>query len=180
MTEIKSTLELALERTRKMSISEEEKEEIKRKEIVQKATGMFHRYLDDHVSLNEILREIERIEDKAGAAIRETLLSQWIDAVSLDERSEKLLRGIGFLKGRSIGTVEKSLESLRSEYERERQETEQRIRTRLEDALREEEIFGSAIVPHVKGSEEWRETIRTIEQSYREKIEEVKEALRKL
>ena len=39
MGEIKSTLELALERTRKLAITQEEKEEIKRQELLKKATG---------------------------------------------------------------------------------------------------------------------------------------------
>jgi len=56
MAEIKSTLELALERTRRISISQEEKEEIKRKETLKKATGIFHRYMEDTLSLNELLR----------------------------------------------------------------------------------------------------------------------------
>ncbi len=94
MAEIKSTLELALERTRRVSISQEEKEEIKRKETVQKATGIFHRYMEDTLSLNELLREIERIEEKARPMVRDPLLSQWIDAISLEAENEKLLRGI--------------------------------------------------------------------------------------
>jgi hypothetical protein len=44
MGEIKSTLDLAMERTKKISISQEEKEEIKRKEILQKVTGLSNRY----------------------------------------------------------------------------------------------------------------------------------------
>ena len=179
MAEIKSTLELALERTRKMSISEEEKREIKRKEIVQKATWMFHRYLEDHSSLNEVLREIERMEEKAGATIREMFLSQLIDALSVDDGSKKLLRGIESLKGRSVDDIKQKLEVLHSEYEREEQEAEEKGRVQMEEALRKEGIHGSAVVPHVKGSKEWRERIGTVEQGFRGKIEEVKEALRK-
>jgi hypothetical protein len=42
MGEIKSTLELALERTKKFAISEREKEEMKHQEIFRKATSLFH------------------------------------------------------------------------------------------------------------------------------------------
>ena len=48
MAEIKSTLELALERTKKIAISEKEKEEIRRKKLLEKATGLFHRYREGH------------------------------------------------------------------------------------------------------------------------------------
>ncbi len=180
MAEIKSTLELALERTQKMSISKEEKEEMKRREIAQKATGMFHRYMDDHLSLDGMTREIERMEERARATVRNVLLSQWIDAVSLDAENEKLLRGIEFLKGRNVDDVKQKLEVLRSEYERETHEAEQNIGVRLAEALRKENIHGSAVVPHVRGSKQWKERMGPVEQAFGKKIEALKEVLRKL
>jgi len=163
-----------------MSISEEEKEEMKWRETTQKATGMFHRYMDDRLSLNEITREIERMEKKARAVVRDVLLSRWIDAVSLDADNEKLLRGIESLKGRNVGDVKQKLEVLRSEYERERHGTEQDIAGWLAEALRKANIHGSAVVPYVRGSKEWKERVGPIEQAFRKKIEEVKEVLRTL
>lgn len=173
-------MELALERTQKMSISGEEKEEMKRREITQKATGMFHRYMDDHLSLNEMTREIERMEERARATLRDVLLSQWIDAVCLDAENEKLLRGIEFLKGRNVDDVKQTLEVLRSDYEREKHEAEQSLGGRLAEALRKENIHGSAVVPHVRGSKEWKERMGPVEQAFGKKIEEVKEVLRNL
>jgi len=61
MGEIKSTLELAMEKTKKFAISEKEKEEMKQKEVLQKATGLFHRYRNGLLPLNEILKQIERM-----------------------------------------------------------------------------------------------------------------------
>jgi hypothetical protein len=40
MGEIKSTLELALERTRKLAITQEERDEIKRQELQRKSDGV--------------------------------------------------------------------------------------------------------------------------------------------
>ena len=180
MAEIKSTLELAMERTKKMSISEDEKEAIRRKEIVQKATGMFHRYLQDHMSLDEVVKEIERMEDKAGTTIREYLCSKWIDAVSVDLENEKFLRGIESLKGGRADDARQRLESLRSDYEKEKDQARQKIGARLEEALRREGVHGSAVVPHIEGSREWKERIGAVENAFKEKIEVVKEVLRRL
>jgi hypothetical protein len=94
MAEIKSTLELALERTRNLSISEEEKKEIKKKEITQKASGLFNRYMEEELSIGDVVREIGRKEGKEVALIREAVLSQSINAISLDEASEKLVKAI--------------------------------------------------------------------------------------
>jgi len=180
MAEIKSTLELAMERTKKISITREEKEAIRRKETVQKATGMFHRYLEDRISLPEILKEIERTEDKAGAAIREMLCSQWIDAVSLDVENEKFLRGIESLQGGNVDAARQELRVLCSQYGKEKDEARQEMRTRLREALRKDGIYGSAVVPHVEESTEWKERLGTMEHAFGGEIEKVKETLRRL
>ena len=78
MGEIKSTLELAMERTKHFSVSEKERDEIKQKEALRKATGFFHRYREGHLSLNDILKEVERMERKTAATVKEYLLSHWM------------------------------------------------------------------------------------------------------
>ena len=180
MAEIKSTLELALERTRKLSISQKEKDEIKRKETEQKAAGIFHRYMDNTLSLNELLREVERMEEKARSAVRELLLSRWIDAVSLEADPEKLLRGVESLKGQSVDEIRRTLEVLRSELERRGREAEQKMEIQLAEALRKEGIHGTAVVPRVRESGEWKERIRSVAQGFLGEVEACKEALRRL
>ncbi|MGZ3535109.1 MAG: hypothetical protein ACXU9K_07770, partial [Thermodesulfobacteriota bacterium] len=85
MGEIKSTLELAMERTKKFALSDKDKEEIKQKEVLQKAGSLFHRYGDGHLSLNEVLKQIEKMDEKTVTTVRQSLLSQWIDALSLND-----------------------------------------------------------------------------------------------
>lgn len=180
MAEIKSTLELALERTKNLSISEEEKEEIKKKEILLKASGMFNRYMEDYVSVGDVMREIGRLEGKAGALTREFLLSQAIGAISLERDNEKLLRVIESLKGRDVGDAKRKLASFRSEYEREKQEAAEEIMVRMEASLRQDGISGSGVVPRIQGSSEWEEKVEGLQQAFRERIGEIKKDLKKL
>ena len=75
MGEIKSTLELAMERTRKLAITQEEREEIKRQELLKKATGLSRRYMEGHIPLHEVLREIERMTGQEKGKVKEVLFS---------------------------------------------------------------------------------------------------------
>jgi len=102
MAEIKSTLELALERTKKMAISEKEKEEIRQKKLLEKGKGLSHRYREGHAPLSELQKEIERMDEKTSAAVKDFLLSQWIDALSLKDDNERLIKGIEWLKNARI------------------------------------------------------------------------------
>jgi len=178
MGEIKSTLELAMERTKKFAISEKEKEEMKQKEVLQKATGLFHRYREGHLSLNEILKQIEKMEKKTAITVRESLLSQWIDALSLDDDDERILKGIESLKRRSIDEVKQKFNHLLAQYQREKEKVKEKVRAQFTEALRKDGIYGSAVEPKIEGSEIWKKEIEKFDHSYRVKLEEIKEQLR--
>jgi len=178
--EIKSTLELAMERTKHFAISEKEKEEIKQREILQKATGFFHRYREGHLSLNEILKGIERMDKKTAAAVKAFLLSQWIDALSLGDDDERTLKGVESLKETSIAEVRQSFHHLLSKYQREKEEVKEKVAVQLTEALKKDGIWGRAVEPKLEGSELWKKENETLDQSYRIKLEEIKEQLRSL
>jgi hypothetical protein len=180
MAEIKSTLELAMERTKKIAISREERGEIKRKEILQKVNGLFHRYMEGHLPLNEILREIDRMDEKTRTLAKEILLSQWIDALSLNEEDERLLRGIEALKDREMEEVRAELHYLLSQYRKEREKIKQGIKVQLEEALRREGIYGSAVEPDIEGSQLWKKELEKLDHLQRAKLKEIKEQLRAL
>ncbi len=180
MGEIKSTLELAMERTEKVTISEKEKEEIKQKEVLQKATSLFHRYREGRLSLNEILKQIERMEKKTATTVKELLLSQWIDALSLDDDDERILKGIETLKQRSIDKVKQKFYHLLSQYQGEKTKLKEKVRVRFVEALRRDGIYGSAVEPKFEGGELWKKENEKLDQSYGVKLDEIKQQLRVL
>ena len=180
MAEIKSTLELAMERTKKMDISEKEREEIKQKEILQKVTGLFHRYKESHLPLNEILKEIERMDEKIGKRVKKGLLAQWINALSLNDEDENLLKGIESLKQRELDDARKKLNHLFSQYRRKKEKVKQELKAQLAEALRREGIDGSAVEPNIEVSELWKKECEKLDHLYKTKMEEIKEQLRGL
>jgi len=180
MAEIKSTLELAMERTKKIAISEEEREEIKRKEIMQKATGLFHRYMEGHIPFNEILKEIERMEEKTGSIVKGFLLTQWINALSLNDEEERFIKGIESFKNRGINEVTQKLRHLLSQYRTEKEKVKQEVKVQSIEALRKEGICGSAVEPNIEVSQLWEKEARNLDRLYGAKLEEIKEQLKVL
>jgi hypothetical protein len=180
--EIKSTLELAMERTKRLAISNEEKIEIKRKEIMEKATNLFNRYMEGHLSVNEILKEIERMEEKTAIAVKESLLSQWIDALSLNGEGERLVKGIESLKHQhqDIEDVKQKLLRLLSQHQREKEKVKQEVRIRTTEALRREGIYGSAVEPNIEDGEFLKSKLEALRDGYRVRLKEIKEKLRAL
>jgi len=180
MGEIKSTLELAMERTKRFAVSEKEKDEMKQKEGLRKATGLFHRYREGHLSLNDVLKEVERMERKTATTVKEYLLSHWIDALSLDDDNDRILKGVESLKGKSIAEVEQRFNRLFSQYQREKDEAKEKTGVQLVEALKKGGIWGSAVEPKLEGSELWKKENENLDRSYLIKLDEIKEQLRRL
>jgi len=58
MAEIKSTLELIMEKTKGLTMSPQEKEEIRREEWLKKAKGLIQKFLDDRVDMDKVKSEL--------------------------------------------------------------------------------------------------------------------------
>ena len=175
MAEIKSTLELAMERTKKIAISGEEREEIKQKEILQKATGLFHRYTEGSLSLKEVEKEIGRLEEVTRIVVKEILLSRWAEALSLSGENERLLMGIESLKGRTVDPLREKVHDLLSRYREEKEKVKKEVRDRWVEALRREGIYGSAVDPSIEADPLWKKELEKLDHQYGIKLDKMKE-----
>ncbi len=180
MGEIKSTLELALERTKKFALSAKEKEEMKQKEILQKASSLFHRYRDGHLSLNEVLKEVWKMEEKTATTVKKVLLSQWIDALALNEDHERIFKGMEAFKSQSLDGVKRKFLHLLSQYQKEKESLKEKMSSRSTETLKREGIWGSAVEPKLEGSVSWEKENEKLDRSYREKLQDIKDELRSL
>ena len=167
-----------MEKTKKFAISEKEREEMKKKEVLQKATSLFHRYREGNLPLNDILKQIERMEEMTAAAVKEFLLSQWIDALSLDDGEERILKGIESLEQRNIDEVRQKFYRLVSQYQQEKERVKEKVKAQRREVLRKDGIYGSAVEPKLEGDELWEKENEKLDHSYKMTLDEIKERLR--
>ncbi len=178
MGEIKSTLELAMERTKKFSLSDKEKEEMKQKEVLQKASSLFHRYRDGHLSLNEVLKEIGKMEERTATTVKEFLFSRWMDDLSLNDDHDRIFKGMEAFKRRSLDEVKRKFLHLLSQYQKEKETLKEKTNLQLMEILKREGIYGSGVEPRIEGSAPWEKEIEKLDRSYGIKLEEIKKELR--
>jgi ElaB/YqjD/DUF883 family membrane-anchored ribosome-binding protein len=136
--------------------------------------------MQGHLSLNEILREMEKMDEKTQAITKETLVSQWIDALSLKDEHERLLKGIESLKHRSADQLKEKHHQLLSQYRKEEEKVKEKVRAQLTEALKREGIHGSAVELNIEASPLWKKEGKNLDHLYSSKLEEIKEALRSL
>ncbi len=180
MGEIKSSIELAMERTRRFSPTEEEHEAIKRKEIEEKASRLFHRYRDGLLPLHEMEREMERMDEPQRASVKAVLLKTLVDALTLEGDYERILSGVEWLKGASLEAVRKRFRDLASSLSEEKKRVDEEVRKAILQALEKRGISGTAIEPNVEENPETNRLRAALEASYQEQVRRLQEALRDL
>ena len=62
MAEIKSAIELAMEKTKGMHLSREEKEKLKEEELHSRAQGLVNRFLEVDFNLKEVQKDLAKYE----------------------------------------------------------------------------------------------------------------------
>lgn len=173
MAEIKSTLELALERSRKYTLSEKEREEIKQKELQERIQGLFHRYEEGRLHLAELQKEIDRMEEGSRPSVKEGLVQLLVENLSLKGENEKLLKGIEWLKGQSLDEVREHLGLLMDQYRHEKDQLARASRDRALEALKEEGFSGEAIEPNLEVTSSFKEALSELEQRYRARLRQI-------
>ena len=120
------------------------------------------------------------MEKKTATTVRESLLYQWIDALSLDDDDERIFKGVESLKGRSIDEGKQKFHHLLSQYQKEKEKIKEEVKAQFITALKERDIYGSAVEPNLEGGEHWKKEKDKLDNSYKTKLEEIKEQLRGL
>ena len=112
--------------------------------------------------------------------VKESLLSQWIDALSLDDDNERILNGIESFKQQNIDEVKQKFNHLLFQYQGEKEKGKEEARIQCIEALRKNGIYGSAVEPKLEGGELWKKENEKLNQSYKIKLEKIKEQLKVL
>jgi len=153
MAEIKSTIDLIMERTKDLSASPEEREAWHRQEREKHLRGLIQRLLDDSLTLDDVKDELER-EKKGGRAAEAlgTLKTALAAHVDPDSDNERLFRIVHELTGTPERRLQETLQPCQAEsYAKKMALTEQQ-RGELASAG----IAGSAVEPNPEADPQWK------------------------
>ena len=120
------------------------------------------------------------MEGKTATMVQQSLLSQWIDALSLNDDDERTLKGIESLKQQGIDEIKEKFHHLLSQYQEEKEKVKEKMRGQLSDSLKREGIYGSAVEPNLEKSDLWKKENEKLDLTYKAKLEEIKKNLRSL
>ncbi len=175
MSEIKSTLDLIMEKTRHLSMNQEEKESVKKQELARKVRGIISLFLSeerDATYLDHQMKLLAEDDKNEGNKICKNLL---IERIHSFEDNQRVLAGVEKLLGenerdRWEGIIEKLKTPLMAESEKTRLESESHFR----EILAAEGLRGPAILPRPEKDpllkEEKERVAKAFEQALRTEI----------
>jgi hypothetical protein len=165
MAEIKSTLDIIMERTKNLTMTDKEKASFKRKEAEGKVKGWIQKYQDGIVELDALRSEFTKeITDYPDA--RQIFKAQLLDCLRLTGDNGRILRLFEDILGINTNPIKNTIQSLKQEMEILRMERMAAVR----DDLRGKKISGSSVVPNPDRDGYLQESILKAESELRKRL----------
>jgi len=174
MGEIKSTLDLVLEKTKNLTLSAEEKEEHKQKEIENRIKGMMQKYQDGMLSKNQLITDYEILKKDYKLSQNKALIIDITRRIEPDQDNQPLLEVLQECCALDTAAIETIIENFRKAYVA---ASQNRMELLKEDLAQQYNISGSAVLPNLEADEQWRQEIREMRAGYEDQLNRVKDNL---
>ena len=166
MGEIKSTLDLVFEKTKNLTLSDEEKLNLAREKIDKNVQGLCSRYLENFFPLSRLEDEMEKVaendRDHAYRFLKKYLLSRF----DLDSDNSLIVSALSEITDYNMTF----LNILQKEYSLEKEETKKTLKEKSLQALKERGVSGSAVRVNFDAITEWNEFFKTLRERYQERL----------
>ena len=167
MGEIKSTLDLVLEKTKDLTLSSEEKKAQKQKEIENRIKGLLQKYQDGLLSKSELKSEYEILKKNYKMSENDALINAIKGRLEPDRDNQPLLELMH--ECCAIGTTE--IETIIEHFKEAKLAAEKDRMERLKELLAQQHgISGSAVVPNLGKDEKWRQETRHMHAGFEDQL----------
>ena len=167
MGEIKSTLDIIMEKTKGLTVTKEEKESFRKKEAEGKVRGLLQRFLDGFIDLERLKNEIGDFGDKHDGIVGEALLRECMGRMAPGADNTKLLDALENALGLDIAPIQKILQDYNHDLEQQRINRQQVIQKKLEESG----ISGTAVIPNINADQNWIRYLSEMKKGFQEKIQ---------
>ena len=177
--EIKSALELAMEKIAKMSEpTPEELMEQKEREYKPRGESIANKYLEKTFREADLETELGKYQDKEGEIVRKAFLLTLCQSIELEdmEKGRRAIEGIQILKRDGyLEEIRREIEKFFREFHQERQQRHDVLEKSENRKLEHLGIRGSAIKTNLENKEDWQQELDKIQLTYKPRIDKLKE-----
>ena len=170
MAEIKSTLEIIMEKARKFSVTEEEKKGSKRRELEGKIKGLVQKTIDGVLDSERFQVEVTALQAKDKDLVDQVLKEELVARLVVEQNSQELLKMLEYVAGSTSSGVRK----VSADFEKKGEKQKEIRRKTLLESFKKKGISGSAVLPNLDADPEWArikaEMRRQLQEETREQL----------
>lgn len=178
MGEIKSSIEMAMEKTRNLIFSPAEKEKLHQEEILNRARGIVTRYQEGNLSLRNLEDELKNSPEEEKDFFSQQVVKEMVRNIQIAQDNQRILEAIPIVsKGKADPGILGKISSLANEHQKVLKEGIHSIESLLRERLASLGIQGDAVVPNIEESPEWQELNRETRNTYASELNRLKEMI---
>jgi len=177
MSEIKSAIELAMEKTKSLIMNDEEKKIYAIEEMANRIRALLRRYIEGMVKKEDIAEELAGIQGD-DAAKQSVFVDVLIEEFDMQGEKMKLVDLFEFAGIGLTDLLRVELETLRGRFEEQLERKEIVARKDIIDSLEKRGISGDAIELNLEEWNEWNQMIEETMNIFKKRISEWKSKLK--
>jgi hypothetical protein len=154
MSEIKSTLDLVMERTKHLTLNETEKEGQKKADLKKRLNGLIQKYQDQMIKPTELFSHLNELTTTFGRGVEKQMANEILSRIDVEADDDRLLALLGDHFGLEIST----LRMIQSEFRQAIQTGKIKRIDILKSELSDNHgISGTAVIPNIEIDPEWQQ-----------------------
>ena len=174
MGEIKSTLDLVMEKTKHLTLSQEEREKQKYIEVNKRLKGLLQKYQDNLLRKEQLGQELEGLRKTFDLNVNVMLSRIILDSIKFGNNNKSLFELLSEICGLDVS----GLEDLFREFQKtidiaSKKRTDEIMATLTKKHF----ISGSAVVPNLETDREWLATVQGIKGKFDQILSREKDAM---
>ncbi len=166
MGEIRSTLDIIMEKAERVKVTDEEKETFMKKEIEGKVQGLLQKYLDGIVNQERLKKEVEAMAGERYAVATAALKKECLDRIEPGEDNHPFLGVLEHVLALDTTPVNKLL----LKYQQEQEEKRGNRESALKEWLKDQGISGTAVLPNLGADPEWTMYLTEVGNRFRQEL----------
>ncbi|MBW2616174.1 MAG: hypothetical protein JRD02_08380 [Deltaproteobacteria bacterium] len=166
MGEIRSTLDIIMEKAERVTVTDEEKEAFMKSEVKGKVRGLLQKHLDGIINQERLKKEVEAMGRERYVVATAALKKECLGSIELGEDNRPLLEILAHV----VGLDTKPVRELLSRYQQEQEEKRGNRESVLKERLRDQGISGTAVLPNLGADPEWTKDLSEVKARFHQRI----------
>ncbi len=174
MSEIKSTLDLVMERTKNLTMNAAEKEGQRKTELKKRLAGLIQKFQDQIIKPTELFKHLNELKNTFGHGVEKRMADEILGRIDVETDNDRCLTLLTDHFGLEISTLKMIQAEFKQALQTGKTDRIDILKSRLSDHYG---ISGTAVVPNIETDRGWQQERTAITERFRIKLDAEKNRL---